>query len=144
MIQITFPFGPVFGTAGITVLFALEFSLVSAVCEEEDVHLIVSFASSHPSFGINQITWSHSHCLLYVNTWSLIFAVPKCIHFWVDGSWILISTLHQLELFVQKTLTLFQSISAEGFKTVGAANENQIKTLNIAERIMKNLCIWIV
>jgi hypothetical protein len=63
IIQITFPSGPVFGTAGITVLFAVG-STVAAAGAAVDSHSIVNLISSHPSPGIIQIFWSHSHCLV--------------------------------------------------------------------------------
>jgi len=94
--HITFQSGHVFGTAGITVLVA--FSEVLA-------HAIVNLISSHQSSGIIQTCCSQSHCFVYTNTWSLIFAVPKCIQSFVFGLYKLISTFQPFELSVQNILT---------------------------------------
>jgi hypothetical protein len=75
MIQIMLPLGHVFGTTGITVLVSVallfdETALVVAVLTFQSVlpSLTVNLTSSHPSHGIIHISWSHSHCLVYVNT----------------------------------------------------------------------------
>lgn len=126
------PSGPVFGTAGITVLVAHGLGVI--------VHGIVNWTSSHQSSGIIHIFWSQSRCFVYTNTWSLIFAVQKCNRSNVLGFCTFISTYHQFdELSVQYIFTSFHSVVYEWFTMLGfAANENHRNVLKIAERNMDN------
>lgn len=145
MIHIKLPLGHVFGTTGITVLVISESSFfVSCFFTSFPEFLstsIVNLISFQPSHGIIRIFWSHSHCFVYTNFWSLILTSPKCNRSFVFGSCKFISTYHQAELSFRYILTSSQLTEYEIFDIVDAANENQETTLNTNESNINNFFI---